>query len=469
MNHSPEAFKLLMEGSDAFADVEENGIRIDVSYLVGQEDEVDKEIVRLEDELKKDPLWEEWRKIHGTNSDLGKREQLADIVFGVLKFPGKRVTKKGKYATDQASFEGIYHPFVNKWSEVSELKTLRSTFIKGVLGETQGGILRPNLGLNIATSFRSNCSDPNGQNIPNRNPKIASRIRRAFVPRGKDRVIVEADFSGAEVRAACPYHQDPVMIRYIKEDHDLHKDMAAECFKIERDRVSKAMRQTAKSMFVFAAFYGDWFMAIARNIWGAVDFDKLMTEDGVAVRDHLTLVGLKSLGSGDPKKIVSGSYEEHIQGVDYRFWNERFRVYTEWKEKWWQEYLKKGYIQMLTGFICQGVMSRNEVINYPIQGTSFHLLLWTLIELNKWMKKHKMLSQIILQIHDSIIIDALKSELQDILTKIKELVTVGLKQHWDWINVPLAAECFVGENNWWDKVEYIDKGGLWIPKLKKAA
>ena len=468
MKHSPEAFKLMMDGSDAFADIEENGIRIDIPYLVGQEDEVEKEIGRLEGELKQDPLWGEWTKIHGMNSDLGKREQLSDIVFGTLGFQGKRKTKNDKWATDQSSFEGIYHPFVNKWSEMAELKTLRDTFIKGVLSESAQGLLRPMLGLNIATSFRSNCEKPNGQNIPNRNPKIASRIRRGFIPRSKDRVIIESDFSGAEVRAACPYHNDPVMMKYIKEGYDLHEDMAGQCFNIDQSRVSKAMRGCAKGMFVFAAFYGDWFMAIARNMWGAVDYDKLKTKDGVLVRDHLNSVGLKVLGGGDPRKLVPGSFEEHMQRVDDKFWNERFRVYTEWKERWWREYLSKGYIQMLTGFICQGVMGRNDVINYPIQGTSFHFLLWVLIELNLWMKEHKMRSQIILQIHDSIILDAFKNEVQTILTKIKELVTIGLPNHWGWINVPLAVESFVGENNWWDKEEWVDTTGVWAPKKKAA-
>ena len=100
-------------------------------------------------------------------------------------------------------------------------------------------------------------------------------------------------------------------------------------------------------------------------------------------------------------------------------------------------------------------MKKNEAINRAIQGTAFHWLLWCLIELNKEIKKQKMKSLIIFQIHDSILIDAVPEEIDDIIEMAKEIMRERIRKHWDWIIVPLDIEVEVTpiDGNWFQKKE----------------
>jgi DNA polymerase-1 len=450
--------------------MEQNGFKIDVDYLKRMEVEVGQKIVEMEQSLKADPIWAEWQKMYGAdNADLGKREQLAGVVFGPLGVKPTRVTKTGRYSTDSEAFEGVEIPFVKRWGNTEKLKRLLATNIKGVLREvSEDGYVHFSLNQNFAITFRSSCSDPNGHAIPNRDPKTAKVIRRAFVARDDDHVILEVDFAGAEVRAACGYHEDPTMIRYIEEDHDMHLDMAAQCYKLDQSQVSKQIRGAVKGGFVFAAFYGDWYHKICQNLWSAVDLDQLKLKDGTLLRQHLVSVGLGELGDLDPKNVRKGTFENHIKEVDHDFWNNRFGVYGKWKETWWADYQRAGYCETLTGFVSRGVFGRNQIINFPIQCSAYNWLQWVIVQLNKWLKEHKMRSRLILQIHDAALLDAHRSEVQDILHKIKELVTVGLRRHWPWINVPLAVESSVCGANWFEKEEWIEVGGVWQGKKKAA-
>ncbi|MCH8035745.1 MAG: hypothetical protein IIC53_01310 [Proteobacteria bacterium] len=108
---------------------------------------------------------------------------------------------------------------------------------------------------------------------------------------------------------------------------------------------------------------------------------------------------------------------------------------------------------MKTGFVVAGVYSRNQITNGPIQGSAFHCLLWVLIELERWMRKKKMRSVIIGQIHDSIELDCHRDELDDVKAMAKYLLETAIMKAWSWITVPLAGEAEVGAENWWDKQE----------------
>lgn len=455
---SPDAFRLMMDGSAALADIEENGMRIDVPYLDGMIVEVTDRIRLMEVELKADSTWAVWRKVYGLNADLGSREQLGKVVFDLLGVKPGGLTKTGRYSTDEYAFDGIDIPFVKKWVSVEKLKRLRATNLIGVRREVVDGYLRPSFNLHLVITYRSSCSDPNSQNIPNRDEELAKVIRRAFIPRDKDHVLVEADFSGAEVRAAAAYHNDPTMIKYIEDEYDLHSDMAAECYQLQRLQVSKQIRGAAKGMFVFASFYGSWYRNICQNLWRAVDSEQLRLKNGSLLRDHLTSVGLVELGDHNSNNVEPGTFEHHIKKVEENFWGVRFPVYTRWKDEWWSEYLRKGWYQMKTGFVSRGIFSRNETINGPIQGTAFHWLLWTLIQLNRWLKGGRMRSKLIAQIHDSKLIDCHKSELNDVIHRMEEIVTIDLRRHWPWINVPLAIESSICPENWFDKHEFV--GGV---------
>ena len=166
------------------------------------------------------------------------------------------------------------------------------------------------------------------------------------------------------------------------------------------------MRYCGKNMFVFPQFYGDFYINNARAMWEAIDAMGHEV-DGVPLKQYLKRKNILRLGACDAKQQpANGTFEKHIKKVEMDFWQKRFKVYNQWKRKWWDKYLENGGFPTLTGFRIDGVMGRNDVINYPVQGSAFHCLLWSLIQLNRWLRKNKMRSKIVGQIHDSIVADA---------------------------------------------------------------
>ena len=150
-------------------------------------------------------------------------------------------------------------------------------------------------------------------------------------------------------------------------------------------------------------------------------------------------------------------------------WNDRFRVYTDWKRRWWDEYCSKGYVHTLTGFLSQGVYRRNQVLNTAIQGSAFHCLLWSLVRLQRWLNKWKMKTKIVGQIHDSIVADVHPDEFDDYLAAVKQIITVDLRRHWDWIIVPMEIEAEASEvgGTWYEKRGVAeDENGRWVYKNK---
>ena len=280
-------------------------------------------------------------------------------------------------------------------------------------------------------------------------------IRRCFIPR-KNHHIVEIDYSGIEVRIAACYHKDPAMISYIKDpSKDMHRDMAGECFMVKPENVSKGLRYCGKNMFVFPQFYGDYYLNCAKTLWDSID--KMNHEvNGVPMKEHLKSKGIKSLGACDPKeRPLPGTFEHHLRNVENDFWGKRFKTYSRWKKNWWEKYQREGGFSTLTGFRIDGVFSRNDVINYPVQGSAFHCLLWSLIRLNKWLNKNKMKTLIVGQIHDSIVADVHTDELDSYLSKAKTIMTQTLPEEWKWIEVPLEVEAEITPINgtWYEKKE----------------
>ena len=259
-------------------------------------------------------------------------------------------------------------------------------------------------------------------------------------------MILEIDYSGIEVRIAACYHKDPKMIQDITNpENDMHRDMAMACYLLEKDEVTKDTRYCGKNKFVFPQFYGDYYKNCATNLWSAIDVLKLKTKDGTPLKTHLK----------QQKIPCYLRFEKHIQDVEDYFWNERYQVYGSWRENHFKKYCTTGYITLKTGFICKGFMTRNEVINLPVQGSAFHCLLWSFIQLNKWMKKNCKKSFKIGQIHDSIVMDVNPSELNKIMIAARRIMTRELPRHWPWIIVPIDIEAEVTPVNgsWYLKKE----------------
>lgn len=450
-------YKLFHEGSIALAQVEANGLKIDTEYLSQAIKDTDIKIVKLKERLKRSKLYKTWLKHYGTKINLGSQHQLGEIVFNVAKIAkGEKTEKGGKYKTDVNTLEDIEHPFIEQYMKLTRLNTTRNTFLATIQKHTEkNGYMHPCYNLHLARSMRSSVDSPNGQNIPIRDEEMASVVRPCFIPRSKNRQICEHDFSGIEVKTSACYNLDPKLIKYIKDKRtDMHRDMGMQIYIATIDEMTKQIRHCAKNKFVFPEFYGDWYLSCAKSLWQAVKKQKLETADGVPLYEHLQQHGIRGLGrcvqSEDP---LPHTFEKHLKEVEHDFWNNRFKVYNQWKYDFYDEYVRKGYFDTLTGFRISGDLDRKKVVNYPIQGSAFHCLLWSLIRVQKLLRKYNMKTLLIGQIHDSIIADVSAGELSSYVEIAHKVMTEDLLRHYPWIIVPMEAEAEVAPlgESWYAK------------------
>lgn len=451
-----DAYELLQEGVQTLARVEGNGMRVDLDWTRKAARRCLRRAERLRKKIEDSPEGRVWVKRYGPATNFASGDQLAEILFQELGHEPIDRTATGKPSTDESSIAKLDVSFVQDYLRMKKYLKAEGTYLRNFVGEEVDGFIHPNFNLHTVQTFRSSSDRPNFQNLPIRDPEIGEIIRRGILSR-PGRRIVEIDYSGIEVRIAACYHRDPTMRKYIEDPTtDMHRDMAAQIYLLETDEVSKKVRYCAKNMFVFPQFYGSWFPDCARNLWEAVDRLDLETASGVKIRDHLEKKGIKKLGKcnkkDDPRK---GTFEKHIQTVEKDFWGRRFQVYEQWKKDWVSTYQERGWFDTLTGFRLSGYYTRNETINYPVQGSAFHCLLWSLIELQKELDARGMKTLLTGQIHDSIVADVPEEETDDYLEIAREIMTERLRAYWDWIIVPIdiEAETTPVGGSWFEKKE----------------
>jgi hypothetical protein len=148
---------------------------------------------------------------------------------------------------------------------------------------------------------------------------------------------------------------------------------------------------------------------------------------------------------------------------------EDFHVYREKSDLVLEDYRKNGYFRLITGFVVEGLYTKNQILNYLVQGPAFHCLLWCIIRIQKILRKRKMRSLIVSQVHDCVLGDVPEEETQEFLNLTKQVMTVDLPKAWPWIIVPLKAEVDCSpvfpEGNWWNKAPWHEiREGVWAPK-----
>ncbi len=459
-----EGYELLHQGCISLAQVEGNGIRIDMDRLAQTKEELAGKIKTLKSEIQETEVWKLWRRRFGDKAKLSSREQMGVIFYKELGFEVQDFTEKGKASTDEEALQKIDHPIIPDLLRISKYEKALGTFLKGIEKEVVNGRLHPIFNLHLARTYRSSSDSPNFQNLPVRDKEIAKIIRTLVIPTSPKHALVENDFKGIEVSVSACYHHDRNFISYITtKGKDMHRDMAAQIYMIKPEEVSKDARYGAKNKFVFPQFYGDYYVACARNLWDWAIKGKLTGPGGIPMLDHLKTQGIHKLGACDPEEDPKkGTFEKHLQEVEDDFWNNRFMEYGKWRKDFYRSYLDKGYFDMHTGFRVYGSFPRNAVTNYPVQGSAFHCLLWTLIQVNAKLNKYKMRSKVVGQIHDSLIGDVRIDELGDYLSIVEETATVRLRQHYEWLVVPLEIEYEIApsDGSWYDKKEVKFKGGF---------
>lgn len=453
-----EGYQLLHDGSLELARVEENGIRVDTGLLERSERDLSERIRKTRDELMRTGEWGSWRKRFGERANLTSPPQLASVLVKDLGVDISKRTEAGRVATDAETLSEIDIPFVRMWGELVKLTKTLNTFVRGIGKEVdEYGRLHPFFNLHLARTYRSSSDSPNFQNLPVRDKEFAKLVRELLIA-SEGCVLVENDFKGIEVSVSACYHKDQNFIDYITTPgKDMHRDMAGQIYMLEPGDVYKEIRYGGKNKFVFPQFYGDFYVSCARSLWDWIGRAKLKGPDGKSLYKHLRRQGIRELGDCDPDEPPrDGTFEKHLQEVEDDFWNNRFQAYGQWRRDWYREYRKNGYFDILTGFRVSGVWPRNAVINYPVQGAAFHCLLWTLIQVNRALRKYKMRSKVVGQIHDSLIGDVREEELRDYLCIVEEIVSVRLPKHFKWIIVPMVIEYEMSPRgqSWFGKREF---------------
>lgn len=462
------AYRLFTEGLLALAKIEAVGLPVSAEKLKIADTEIRGQIRELEAKLREHPIYAMQRNRFHKDANLGSREQLASVLYGDLRLPGATKSKNGKFKLDEDILDGILETpdldesvrdYLTQFTTLQKRNKLQSTYLTALSREVQNGRVHSFINLHIPTTYRGSVDSPNLNNLPTRNKLIAKYIKGAVCPRPGN-VIVEIDYSALEVHIAACYHKDPTMLQYLESGYDMHSDMAAECFMLDKawkqanPTTAKELRTWTKNLFVFASFYGDYYASIALNLWNrglripaarARFVEKGITAPGV-YRDPSTG---KIIESTEP-----GTYVKHIKNVESDFWNKRFGVYNAWRRDWWSRYKSKGYFHTKTGFRVHGVWKRNEVINNPVQGSAFHCLLQSIIDIQKEIEQRRMGSRVIMEIHDSILAEVPEHEVEEYVEMATEVMTHRLRAKWPWICLDLKVEVEIGRESWFDKISY---------------
>lgn len=427
-----DAFRLFGSGVAALARVSRNGFRVDRGYFEGLEPEIAARTSELgAGIIEESEVGRAWKRRYGDMLNLKSGLQLKTVLELDIGFKDFKISDKGNKSADAEVIGRLPVDFASRYLPYKQLEQAHKTFVQPILREcSEDGYVHADFNLDGVKTYRGSCRSPNLQQQPKRNQMLMKLIRKGFIPRHPSRILMELDLKGAECAIGACIHRDPSMVAYVTDDSlDMHRDGAMRVFKLEKKDVSKKIRNACKGDFTFAEFYGATFNTVAPNLWGhALDFD-IKTTGGVTLYDHL-----RNHGIGDLDSFIS-----HIKRVEKQFWGEMFKGYADWKESIWAEYMERGYIHTVTGFYLTQESTKEQILNAPIQGPSFHFLLNVLIRMVAKMIARKMESMVIAQIHDAIIFDAVPAELDDLRNLYWECQD-EVRAEWDWIVVPLRAE-----------------------------
>jgi DNA polymerase I len=453
-----EAYDLIHDGVLALSHVEQQGLRVDTAYIAKKKKEISDEIKQLELDIYDSDFYRKWSRStkKGSKVNIYSGQQLSTYLYKTKGLRIPKETASGQGSTDEESLKKLGIPELDTLLRIKKLKKIRDTYLKSFEREADDGGLHPFFNLHTVRSFRSSSDRPNFQNIPARDSESVDIVRKAIYPR-EGHQLLEVDYSQLEVRIAASYCKDEKLIHDIIKG-DMHRDMAIEIFKIGKFDSSieghTTLRKATKNGFVFPQFYGDYYENCAEHLactWGGLPKTTWNSGMGIPVNgaflsDHLIENGIRSYKT----------FVRHIQNIESDFWEKRYFAYNQWRETTWKRYQREGYVGSKTGFVYRGLMKRNDVINYPIQGSAFHCLLWSLIEVVKAQRRDRWDTKVIGQIHDSIVLDVNPHELDQVLKILECIMCNDVRQHWPWIIVPLEIEAELSpvDGSWADKKPY---------------
>jgi uracil-DNA glycosylase family 4 len=434
---------LFMDGLRTFGEIEHEGINIDVAYYDREKAKLTTKIDRLENKLSTSQEAMKFESVTNKKLKLKSNTDLKLLFEKIMKMQAVKITDKGQFSVDSVVLKSINSDFTQSLLQYRNLLKIRDTYLGQFYREVIDGKINPSFNLHIARSGRSSSDHPNFQNIPARDEFAAETVRRGIIP-SKGFRLLDADYGSMEVRIMACASRDPALINYINNPKsDMHRDQAEKLFFLQGQEVNEELRFTAKNSFVFASFYGSWFLPCSESIWDALlTFEKNgMKVNNVPIMEHLKKKGVENLDQ----------YSQHVEQVSNDFWDV-FSATKEWGEHMVQNYLRTGFIEMPTGFRRAGLMERNKILNTPIQGAAFHCLLWSINKLAKIRKREKWQTKIIAQIHDAINYDNHPDEFKMVMERTRKVMCEDIRNEWKWIIVPLVVKFSASEvnGNWYD-------------------
>ncbi len=355
-------------------------------------------------------------KVAGTEFNINSPKQLQEILFNKLNLATGRKTKTG-FSTDARALENLRgeHEIIDLILNYRQAAKLKSTYADALpnLINKKTGRIHTSFNQTVASTGRLSSNDPNLQNIPIRT-EMGKEIRKAFVPRDKNHLILSADYSQIELRIMASICGDEKMIEAFSKGEDIHRSTAALVFQVEPSKVTADMRRKAKEVN-FGILYG-------------------IGPFGLKTRLGITQTHAKE---------IIDTYFKTFKRVS-EFMNSSVRFAQE-----------HGYAETLLKRrrYLRNINSNNRVvrqfeervaINMPIQGTAADMIKLAMIKIHNEFNKHKFKSKMVLQVHDELVFDAHKSEIDDLKPLIKNLMETALP-----LKVPVVVDTGVGEN-WLD-------------------
>jgi DNA polymerase-1 len=390
-------------------EMEYEGIKVDTDFLNDYSKELEKDAKKAEESVYKQA---------GVRFNLASPKQLGEVLFDKLKLDDSaKKTKTGQYKTGEdvlLKMAAKGHQIVDDILAFRELTKLKSTNVDALpqLINKKTGRVHTTYGQAVAVTGRLASNNPNLQNIPVRTER-GREIRKAFIPRDSKHILLSADYSQIELRIVASISGDKNMCQAFKDGTDIHTATASRVYNVNEKEVTKEMRYKAKSVN-FGIIYGQGAFGLADNL---------------------------GISRTEAKEIIE-NYKKEFPGIQ-KYMDDTINFARE-----------NGYVETLMGrkrwlrdinsanFTVRGFAERNA-INSPIQGTAADMIKLAMQKVQAAMQKEKMQSKMILQVHDELVFDALKSEAKELKPLIIENMQAAMKlPH----KVPIIAECGEGKN-----------------------
>lgn len=450
------ANNFFIDGLLALSDIQMVGINTDPFYYEDVDDELAAQLIEITDRLKNSEEAKLFEREVGRPIKLSSDKDLRELFFNIMKLPVTKTTDTELPSVDAETLIALDSDIARDLIVMSKVDKIKGTYIGQFLREIDDdNRIRPFFNLHLVNTFRSSSQGPNFQNIPVRDETAKKYTRSGIFP-SKGNLLLDWDYGALEVRIIACATQDPVLVKYCTDPTtDMHRDLASELFKLDHDNVSKKLRFHAKNGFTFPEFYGSYYKNCAKGVWNNCEKEQLKTQEGQDIFEYMCDQHIiKSVYDYD-------GFESHVQEVEKDFW-EKYKATRTWQENQYKFYEKYGYVETMTGFRFTGYMTRNKLVNYPIQGSAFHCLLYSLIHIHNYLLDHNMRSKILGQIHDCLLYDVCPKERDRIVRISQEIACEQIARDWKWIIVPLVIEVEETEvdGSWYSKIETHEDDGF---------